>query len=396
MVMWYFVDRTHTRQGPITAEALARAFREGRVQRENLVWREGMAQWEPLEAHLGELPQPAAPRPDVPPAVPTGATAPATQATPAAGPAPAGATVDHVVDAGFLRRLGAYLIDNLLLSSAYYVVVMIGAVVVAILAASSSGSDSDTMGIVALVLLVLAYAVMSYFYYVGMERSKLQASVGKLALGIKVVDAAGRRLGWGQASARWAGSLVSYLLLYVGFFMAGWTRRKQALHDLMAGTYVVDKWAYSDQPGRQKPGVNGAVVAVVALVLAVGAVVVLGILAAIAIPAYQDYLGRARIAAVVAEGQSQRLAIGEFRLNTDRCPRDAAEAGLGAPGNADIREILVIESETGGCDLALVLADSAGLKAAANGVVYLRDDGEGGSWCEAEGLPDKLLPASCR
>lgn len=386
MVMWYYVDRAHDRHGPITAEALARAFREGRVQRDSLVWREGMTQWEPLESHLQELPAPppAAPVPVAPPAAP-----PQTAAQ-----APVATDIDHVVDAGFIRRLGAFIIDNMLLGTAYYAVLMVGMVVMAV--AVAGATDGGAVAATGAVLMALAYAVMSYFYYVGMERSKLQATVGKLALGIKVVDADGRRLGWGKASARWAGSLVSYLILYFGFFMAGWTRRKQALHDLMAGTYVVDKWAYTEQPGRQKEGVNGAVVAVVALVLVGGAVMVLGILAAIAIPAYQDYLDRARITEVVAEGSAQRAAIEEFRYNTDRCPRDPAEAGLAAPTNANIREMLVIESESGGCDLALVLASSAELKSAANGVLYLRDNGDGGYWCEADGVPDKLLPASCR
>lgn len=386
MVMWYYVDRAHDRHGPITAEALARAFREGRVQRDSLVWREGMTQWEPLESHLQELPAPppAAPVPVAPPAAP-----PQTAAQ-----APVATDIDHVVDAGFIRRLVAFIIDNMLLGTAYYAVLMVGMVVMAV--AVAGATDGGAVAATGAVLMALAYAVMSYFYYVGMERSKLQATMGKLALGIKVVDADGRRLGWGKASARWAGSLVSYLILYFGFFMAGWTRRKQALHDLMAGTYVVDKWAYTEQPGRQKEGVNGAVVAVVALVLVGGAVMVLGILAAIAIPAYQDYLDRARITEIVAEGSAQRAAIEEFRYNTDRCPRDPAEAGLAAPTNANIREMLVIESESGGCDLALVLASSAELKSAANGVLYLRDNGDGGYWCEADGVPDKLLPASCR
>ena len=395
MLMWYFVDRAHTRHGPITAEALAQAFREGRVQRDSLVWREGLAQWEPLESHLAELPLPPAPQP-APAAPPPAASTAGPGVAAAAGPAPSAALADRVVDAGFLRRLGAYIIDNLLLGSAYYVVLMVGVIAFAVMATSTTGRDSDTLAAIGVVLMVLAYAVMSYLYYVGMERSKLQASVGKLALGIKVVDARGRRLGWGQASARWAGCILSYLLLYIGFLMAAFTRRKQALHDLMARTYVVDKWAYSEQPGRQKEGVNGAVVAVLAVVVAGGLVMVLAILAAIAIPAYQDYLGRAKIAAVVAEGRGYRVAVEEFRLNTDRCPRDADEAGLGEPADPAIAEVLVIESDTGGCDLALVLGQAEGLRAAEGGVLYLRDDGEGGSWCEADGVPDKLLPASCQ
>jgi|GEM_PF-166115 len=384
MVMWYFVDDAHVRQGPVGAEALAQAFRQGRVRRESLVWREGMAQWEPLEAHLSELPLPA---PAAPPVLP-----PLTDPAPApAGPATG---IDQVVDAGFLRRLGAYLIDGLLLGSAYYVVLMVGSVIIAVLAAGNV--DGETVAITGGVLLVLAYALMSYFYYVGMERSKLQATVGKLALGIKVVDADGQRLGWGRASARWAGSLLSYATVYIGFFLAGWTRRKQALHDLVARTYVVDKWAYSEQPGRQGTGINGAVVAVLVVVMGLVAVGVIAILAAIALPAYQDYVTRSHVAAAVAEGRSVGVMVDEFKANTDRCPRDVAELGLDPADGPNVRVMRLIEPEEGYCDLVVILSDRSELRGAAGGALTLQDDGDGSRSCTAEGVPDRYLPEACR
>lgn len=388
MVMWYFVDEAHARQGPLGAEALAEAFRRGQVRRESLVWREGMAQWEPLEAHLSELPLPAPAVPPVPPRV--------AGAAPAQAPAAAGAAadIDRVQDAGFLRRLGAYLIDGLLLGSAYYVVLMIGSVLIAV--AMASKGNSEAVAITGGVLLALAYALMSYFYYVGMERSKLQATVGKLALGIKVVDAGGRRLGWGRASARWAGSLLSYATVYIGFFLAGWTRRKQALHDLLAGTYVVDKWAYSEQPGRQGTGINGAVIAVLVVVMGMVAVGVIAILAAIALPAYQDYVTRSHVAAAVAEGRAAGVMVDEFKANTDRCPRDVAELGLGPADSPNVRVIRLIEPEEGYCDLVVVLSDRTELRGAAGGSLALQDDGDGSRSCTAEGVPSRYLPEACR
>lgn len=385
MVMWYFVDDAHARQGPFGAEALAEAFRRGQVRRESLVWREGMAQWEPLEAHLSELPLPAPAAPPVPP--------PVAGVAHAQGPtAPAG--IDRVQDAGFLRRLGAYLIDGLLLGSAYYVVLMVGSVIIAVMAASNV--DGETVAITGGVLLVLAYALMSYFYYVGMERSKLQATVGKLALGIKVVDADGRRLGWGRASARWAGSLLSYATVYIGFFMAGWTRRKQALHDLLAGTYVVDKWAFSEQPGRQGTGINGAVIAVLVVVMGVVAVGVIAILAAIALPAYQDYVTRSHVHAALAEGRAAGVMVDEFKANTDRCPRDLAELGLDPADSPNVRVIRLIEPEEGYCDLVVELSDRSELRGAAGGSLTLQDDGDGSRSCTAEGVPGRYLPEACR
>ncbi|GGA79385.1 hypothetical protein GCM10011521_17050 [Arenimonas soli] len=387
MNAWYYVDAGHNRQGPVSDEDLAVAFRQGRVNRDTLVWRDGLPQWVPLERHLAELPAPppTLPASDAAAGFPAGVIPPAAQGN---------ADPNDVVDAGFIRRLGAYLIDSMLIGSVYYVVLMVGMVAVAIVAA---GQDFEGDGfIVGMVLVYLIYPVLSLAYYAGMESSKLQATVGKLALGIKVVDSRGRRLGFGRATARWAGSIVSYLILYIGFFMAGWTRRKQALHDLMAGTFVVDKWAYTDQPGRQVRELNGCLVAVVAGVVAMGALAVVGILAAISVPAYQDYVVRSRVVAAQAEGAAAARRVAEFRAQTDRCPRDGAELGLAAPSSADIQEILVIENPDGTCEIAVTLRDVDGLGGAASGVLYVGQDPEGAGTCSAEGIPDRLLPSACK
>ncbi len=388
MSAWYYVDAGHNRQGPVSAEDLAAAFRQGRVNRDTLVWRDGLPQWVPLERHLGELPAP-------PPALPLPGAEPGSGPATTTHGSDATANIDDVVDAGFVRRLGAYLIDSMLIGSVYYVVLMIGMVALAIVAAGQDFKDDGFL--VGMALVYLFYPVLSLAYYAGMESSKLQATVGKLALGIKVVDGQGRRLGFGRATARWAGSIVSYLILYIGFFMAGWTRRKQALHDLMAGTFVVDKWAYTDQPGRQVRELNGCLVALVAGVMVMGAVSVLAILAAIAVPAYQDYLGRSKLTAAYVEGSAAWRQVLEFKANTDRCPRDAAELGLGAPASPDIQEILVIENADGTCEIAVTLRDHPRLKTAAGGVLYVGgDQGPEGPTCSAEGIPEKLLPSTCK
>ena len=49
----------------------------------------------------------------------------------------------------------------------------------------------------------------------------------------------GQRISFAMANARFFGKAVSAVLLFSGFIMAGFTTRKQALHDLMAGTLVV-------------------------------------------------------------------------------------------------------------------------------------------------------------
>ncbi|WP_441710150.1 RDD family protein [Fulvivirga maritima] len=74
-----------------------------------------------------------------------------------------------------------------------------------------------------------------------MESGDHQASFGKMTLGIIVTDKHGQKLTFAKATGRYFSKLVSYLTLFVGFIMAGFTEKKQALHDIIAGTLVIKK-----------------------------------------------------------------------------------------------------------------------------------------------------------
>lgn len=65
--------------------------------------------------------------------------------------------------------------------------------------------------------------------------------MGKRALGIIVTDEHGERLTFARATGRHFAKFLSGLVLYIGFLMAGWTSRKQAIHDMVANTLVVMK-----------------------------------------------------------------------------------------------------------------------------------------------------------
>ena len=78
-----------------------------------------------------------------------------------------------------------------------------------------------------------------WIYEASMESSSKQATLGKMALGLKVTDESGRRISFARASARYFGKILSRMTLLIGYIMAGFTARKQALHDLIAGTLVV-------------------------------------------------------------------------------------------------------------------------------------------------------------
>lgn len=90
-------------------------------------------------------------------------------------------------------------------------------------------------GIVAWVLFVGA----GWLYEATMESSSKQATVGKMALGLKVTDEYGNRISFARASARYFSKILSRMILMLGYIMVGFTQRKQGLHDMIAGTLVI-------------------------------------------------------------------------------------------------------------------------------------------------------------
>lgn len=78
-------------------------------------------------------------------------------------------------------------------------------------------------------------------YWSLMESSKYQASIGKRVMGIQVTDENGQRLTFLRALGRNISKILSAFTLLIGFMMAGWTSRKQALHDMVARCYLVLK-----------------------------------------------------------------------------------------------------------------------------------------------------------
>jgi len=143
--------------------------------------------------------------------------------------------------AGFLRRLAASLIDAVLLAIGLVVLTIVGSIftVVGLL---SSGQDltSDNGNVVgAQLALYLIALVLFWLYFAGLESSAWQGTVGKRLMRLVVTDLYGRRIGFGRATGRYFGKILSALIVFVGYFMVIFTERRQALHDLMASTLVV-------------------------------------------------------------------------------------------------------------------------------------------------------------
>lgn len=202
---------------------------------------------------------------------------------------------EEVVYAGFWKRTAAFFIDAFIILIVYYAIVIAATLMLGFggLAALENVDTLDSAAIGGFIALIyLAYPVVSGLYFIGMESSGTQATLGKMAVGIKVTDSDGRRLGKGQALGRWVSHLLCYITLYIGYIMAAFTDRKRGLHDMVASSLVVDRWAFTHDPGRQQKGLG----AVAIIVLILGGLVILAyiaILLAIAIPAYQGYVERA-------------------------------------------------------------------------------------------------------
>jgi uncharacterized RDD family membrane protein YckC len=129
--------------------------------------------------------------------------------------------------AGFWRRVGAALIDGLL----------IGIVTSPIYVAIGGDPDDRSAAVLGTVYPILALA--QWLYFALMESSSRQATLGKMAIGIRVTDLDGNRIGFGKATGRYFAKFLSALILGIGYLMAAFTEKKQALHDILAGTLVV-------------------------------------------------------------------------------------------------------------------------------------------------------------
>lgn len=113
--------------------------------------------------------------------------------------------------------------------------------------------DSILLGVVSTVLLVVLGDVagqglnigLAAGYFIGLEGSPSGQTLGKRALGIRVVDlATGGPVGPGRAAIRYVGRLVSGVVFALGYLWMLWDDQKQTWHDKMATTVVIPTSAY--------------------------------------------------------------------------------------------------------------------------------------------------------
>jgi uncharacterized RDD family membrane protein YckC len=151
--------------------------------------------------------------------------------------------MQEIVYASFWRRLAAVCIDHLLYGTTIVCigfVLMFPAFILGFMAMFSMATI--TLFTVSLWLGVLALLISSHWlYYAGFEASSLQATPGKLALGLRVCDEQFQRLTLRRSTIRYISHFLSALLLYFGYLISFFTAKRQTLHDMISDSLVV-RW----------------------------------------------------------------------------------------------------------------------------------------------------------
>jgi len=206
--------------GPATLEELRSWIRDGRVAGLTQVWRSDVAAWSPAAGYAelgGELARLHA------------------------------AAMTSAAPCGFWARLGAYLIDAFILAALFQLVWT-----------QSGQSRLWTMPVLPTVLTdatlqqflqdgqawanhAAPYFYPLYFLYDVLLNGRFGATIGKWAIGARIVLCDGSPIGYGRAAWRWLAARVSDLFCFAGYLLIALRADKRALHDLLAGTRVIYK-----------------------------------------------------------------------------------------------------------------------------------------------------------
>lgn len=146
-------------------------------------------------------------------------------------PAPVQAVPVTVQYAGFWLRLVADLIDTIIFWIINYFIDLAAGF-------QPLGRNDEIQYII---WVFLWGTIVNWLYYALMESFGTQATLGKMALGLKVTDLNGNRISFSRATGRHFAKWLSVLIFSIGFFMIAFTEKKQGLHDMIAGTLVVKK-----------------------------------------------------------------------------------------------------------------------------------------------------------
>ena len=245
---WFYAEGSQ-QKGPVSDADLAALIREGAIKAETLIWREGLPDWQPLSRA----------RPDL--VASTGAPVPAGMAVPEQnkdllvqqmreGALMPGINTNQLGlrYAGFWIRVGAKLIDGIVTS-----IIIIPAMLLMFYAAGvfspdfqqkMNSGDAEAMGsFLTMYAGIFIISIGFQLGYNGLMVWKWGGTLGKLAVGVKVVTAEGQPLSFGRSIGRAAADMInSFICNGLTYIMVAIDEtEKRGLHDHIAGTRVVYK-----------------------------------------------------------------------------------------------------------------------------------------------------------
>lgn len=218
--LWYFVDTSQQKSGPVVASIIKGAFERGELRADSLVWNADLPQWQRLADHAEAL----------------GINISRISSTLLNGV--------EVKYANFFHRWAAFVFDQWLLSSTAILLIFGTATIIYFAAGFSFEKDPDSAALLmagAAFAYMLLYLTMGGFYHIYFESSSRRGSWGKQYLGLHVTTDQGLALDRRTAALRWFSAALSHLSQNIGFLMAAFTQKRQALHDFLANTLVLER-----------------------------------------------------------------------------------------------------------------------------------------------------------
>ena len=215
---WFFALGDEQR-GPVGIEDIEYMISAGTLSPESLVWRSGMAQWEPAYT-VPELANVCA--------APGGHTL-------QYGLTPAHYTLSYgILYATFWERFASSFLDGLICGAVTQPLIWI---VTFLLREGGLPQQQAQLAITGFNLAI--GQCIGWLYFALMASSPKQATVGMMAMKLVVTDLQGRPITFARATGRHFAASISGFTCFIGYLMMLWTERRQTLHDIIAGTLIV-------------------------------------------------------------------------------------------------------------------------------------------------------------
>jgi len=260
---WHYFDQGH-QVGPVTDAQLLKEVQDGRINADTLVWHEGLAEWKAFREVETTLPRPTPAPPPVAVSLnagevicaecgkvfPAAETIQYGKARVCSGCKPVflqklaeGALINtgELQYAGFGIRLGAKILDSLILGVPFMIIFFIALMPTISYDAANRRAGQQVQTVQFLPLFIQLGFIFVHFAYQVFFLGKFGATPGKMLCKLRVVTAEGGRFGYARAAGRALAEMLSGLICYIGYFLVLFDGEKRALHDHICNTRVVHK-----------------------------------------------------------------------------------------------------------------------------------------------------------